>query len=79
MKYLDPQFLETKVLPVVLAFGLGVLVASHAAVVELEAWADSYAALAQEVDLVRIACGLQPDPAAIAATFVAHQQYEARK
>ena len=66
MKYLDPQFLETKVLPVVVAFGLGVLVASHAAVVELEAWADSYAALAQEVDLVRTACGLQPDPSQLA-------------
>lgn len=62
MKYLDPQFIENKLLPVVVAFGLGVLVASHAATVELEAWADSYAALAQEVDLVRIACGLQPDP-----------------
>ncbi|MFT3759013.1 hypothetical protein [Thauera sp.] len=61
MKILDTDFWETKVLPVVVAFGLGVLATSHSAVIELEARAEAYHELAQEVDAMRFACGLQPD------------------
>lgn len=75
MKLLDPQFIESKVLPVVLAFGLGVLVTGHAAQAELEAWADSHAAMSREVETVRVACGLQPDPEAVSAAYTAHSNH----
>ncbi len=62
MNILDTRFWESKVLPVVIAFGLGVLATSHAATLELEARANSYNELAREVEAMRFACGLQPDP-----------------
>ncbi|AMO36707.1 hypothetical protein [Thauera humireducens] len=70
--FLNAEFVESKVLPVVIAFGLGVLVTTHAARAEIDHWADTYGELLREVETVRIACGLQPDPDAVAAIYTAH-------
>lgn len=71
-RFLSAGFVESKVLPVVIAFGLGVLVTTHAARAELERGAENYRDLVREVENMRIACGLQPDPDAVAAIYTAH-------
>ena len=60
-----------RALPVVCAFGLGVVVALDAARADHERWAEIYGDLLRQVETVRIACGAQPDPEAIAATLAA--------
>jgi len=64
-RFIEAEFIEGKVLPVVVAFGLGVLATTHAARAELDVWEDSYRTLVHEVDGLRITCGLQPDPEAV--------------
>ena len=78
-KLLDADFVEGRVLPNVCAFGLGVVIALHAADAEVTAAHAAVRAMAVQVEQVRIACGAQPDPAAIAAAFVTHPHHEARK
>lgn len=74
----NTQFIEGRVLPVVIAFGLGVLVTSHAARAELDRWANTYGEVLTEVRALRVACGLEPDHDQIArhtlAQFSTSQQ-----
>jgi hypothetical protein len=63
---------EQRALPLVCAFGLGVLVALHGADAEIAAVHDTVRALDVQLEHARIVCGAQPDPDAIAATLAAH-------
>ena len=67
-------FIESTALPLVLAFGMGVLVSTHGARAKEDAAASAYRAIADQVEAISIACGLQPDPAAIAIAFYTTQQ-----
>lgn len=68
-------FIESTALPLVLAFGMGVLVSTHGARAKEDAAASAYRAIADQVEAISIACcGLQPDPAAIAIAFDTTQQ-----
>lgn len=62
---------ERYALPAVCAFGLGVVVTLHAAEAEREHARFAVRALADQVEHARIACGAQPDPAALAARMAA--------
>lgn len=59
-----------RALPVVCAFGLGVVIALEAIDVERETLRTAVRAMADQVERTRIACGAQPDPAAV-SVFVA--------
>lgn len=54
------------VLPLVIAFGLGLVVALEATQSEVDHWRDAYRAALVKVEYARIVCGAQPDPAAVA-------------
>lgn len=69
---------EHYALPAVCAFGMGVLITLHATDAEIELHATAHRSALEQVEAARIACGAQPDPAAIATTFFA-QPHEARK
>jgi len=69
---LDADFVESRALPVVCAFGLGVLIALHAAEAEIDSLRTAVVALADQVEHARIACGAQPDPDTVATTLAAH-------
>ncbi|MDX9717210.1 MAG: hypothetical protein RBT67_07540 [Thauera sp.] len=61
-----------RALPMVCAFGLGVLIALHAADAEIDSLRTAVVALADQVEHTRIACGAQPDPDAVSAALAAH-------
>lgn len=71
-KLLESDFVEGRLLPFVCAFGLGVVIALHAADAKIDSLRTAVVALADQVDHARIACGAQPDPEAVAATLAAH-------
>ena len=60
-----------RALPVVCAFGLGVVIAVDAGEAERDTLRTAVRALADQVEHVRIACGAQPDPAAVSAVIAA--------
>lgn len=60
-----------RALPVVCAFGLGVVIALEAADIERETLRTAVRAMADQVERTRIACGAQPDTDAVAALFAA--------
>ncbi len=60
-----------RALPVVCAFGLGVVIALNATEVERDTLRATVRALADQVEHTRIACGAQPDPEAVAAVLAA--------
>ena len=70
---------EHYALPVVCAFGLGVLITLHATDTERALLRAAVVLLADQVEHARIVCGAQPDSEAIAATFVDRHPHEARK
>lgn len=72
-KLLNADVIERRVLPAVCAFGLGVVVALHAADTENAALRAAVVSLADQVEHTRIACGAQPDPDAIAVRYAHHQ------
>ena len=53
-------------LPLVIAFGLGLVIALEATQSEVEHWRAAARRAGDAVEHVRIACGQQPDPAAVA-------------
>lgn len=57
-------------LPLVIAFGLGLVVALEATQSEVEHWRSAARRAGDAVEHVRIACGFQPDPAAVAEMLV---------
>ena len=59
-----------RALPVVCAFGLGVVIAVDAGEAERDTLRTAVRALADQVEHTRIACGAQPDPDAV-SVFVA--------
>ena len=59
-----------RALPVVCAFGLGVVITVNAGEVERDTLRATVRALADQVEHTRIACGAQPDPDAV-SVFVA--------
>lgn len=65
MRSLPPDFIEGRLLPLVIAFGCGVLLHKHFTAAELQAADARYAQALHEVENVRISCGLQPDPEAV--------------
>ncbi len=60
-----------RALPVVCAFGLGVVIALNATEVERDTLRATVRALADQVEHTRIACGAQPDPEAVSAVLAA--------
>lgn len=60
-----------RALPVVCAFGLGVVITVNAGEAERDTLRTAVRALADQVEHVRIACGAQPDPDAVAAVLAA--------
>ena len=60
-----------RALPVVCAFGLGVVIALNATEVERDTLRDTVRALADQVEHTRIACGAQPDPDAVSDVLAA--------
>ena len=62
-----------RALPVVCAFGLGVVIAVEAGDTERETLRTTVRALADQVEHTRIACGAQPDPDAVSVFVVAAQ------
>lgn len=60
-----------RALPFVCAFGLGVVIALDATEAERDNLRTATRAMAEQVEQVRIACGAQPDPAAVSAVFAA--------
>lgn len=67
---------EQRLLPLVCAAGLGVLLTLHAADAEIAHWAAAYQQASAEVEHIRIACGLQPDPEAVAVRLAAARQVQ---
>ena len=59
-----------RALPVVCAFGLGVVIAVDAGEAERDTLRTAVRALADQVERTRVACGAQPDPDAV-SVFVA--------
>jgi len=62
-----------RVLPMVCAFGLGVVIALEAGDTERETLRAAVVSLADQVEHTRIACGAQPDPDAVSVFVVAAQ------
>ena len=60
-----------RALPVVCAFGLGVVITVNAGEHERDALRDAVRALADQVEHTRIACGAQPDPDAVSDVLAA--------
>lgn len=74
---LAPAFIEGRVLPVVIAFGFGVLIHDIAGDAEVDRARIQARHAIEYADQVRALCGAQPDPAR-AAQALAHYQ-EPRK
>ena len=60
-----------RALPVVCAFGLGVVIAVDAGEAERDTLRAAVRALVDQVEHTRIACGAQPDPEAVSAVLAA--------
>lgn len=67
-----------RALPVVCAFGLGVVIALDAVADERAALRATVLALADQVEHARIACGAQPDHDALAAMLAEAQPAQVR-
>ncbi|MDG3063283.1 hypothetical protein ACFQ4M_15795 [Thauera mechernichensis] len=65
-----------RVLPMVCAFGLGVVIALEAGDTERETLRAAVVSLADQVEHTRIACGAQPDPDAVSAVLAAARMQE---
>ena len=85
---LRAEFIESRVLPVVIAFGFGVLVSGIAGDLKAQRIEEERAIhrttvmlLLDELSTARTACGAQPDSDAIAAQHLAHNAnaFEVRK
>ena len=60
-----------RALPVVCAFGLGVVITVNAGEAERDTLRAAVSALVAHVEHTRIACGAQPDPDAVSAVLAA--------
>lgn len=65
-----------RALPVVCAFGLGVVITVNAGEVERDTLRTTVRVLADQVEHTRIACGAQPDPEAVSAVLAAARMQE---
>ena len=79
-RFLRAEFIESRVLPVVVAFGFGVLVSGIAGDLDVELARVEARQAIEYAEQLRTQCGAQPDADAVAQHLAHHATpYEVRK